>query len=123
MASPNTAAIAKRVWSDPVTAADIQTLANGIATRLDGQPTVLLAEFDALYAEPMYLALPSNPIGLECIRVRETKAQEEVVVSGSAVFWVWNATRAKILSIDGMSVGSGALYTFTFRATFAPVSS
>jgi hypothetical protein len=113
--------ITKTIWDgSTVDPKDVAELARGIGQRLDGQPTRLIVELQALYTEPMYLQLDRNPMGITCLRVRKAANAESPVLSGSMVVWVWDSTRAKITSIDGMSVGSGVTYTFTFEAVFAP---
>lgn len=120
----NQAPVSKRTWdSDVVTPQDVQDLATGIGRHIDSQPVRKISEFDALYTEPMYLSLIQNPIGIVCLRVRQVNAPESAVLSGGAVHWAWDGSnsRAKILSIDGMSPGSGLTYTFTFETCFKPV--
>lgn len=113
--------ITKTIWDgDSVDPKDVAELARGIGTRLDGQPTRKIVELQALYTEPMYLTLDRNPMGITCLRIRKAANAESPVLSGSMVVWVWDSTRARITSIDGMSVGSGVTYTFTFEAVFAP---
>lgn len=116
--------ITKTIWDgDDVQPKDVAELARGVQSRFDSQPTRKLVEFNALYTEPMYLALDKNPMGISCVRIRKAQNAEAPVMSGSAVNWVWDSTRAKITSVDGMSVGSGITFTFTFEAIFAPVVS
>jgi hypothetical protein len=112
--------IRKKIWDDP----DLGEFARGVATRFDTQPLRKLIEFSALYTEPMYLQLERNPVGILCIRIRQTNAPQASVLSGGMVDWVWESTRAKVTSIDGMStyLTSGLLYTFTFEAVFAPAA-
>ena len=113
--------ITKTVWDgDTVEPKDIAELARGIGQRLDGQPTRKIVELNALYTEPMYLALDRNPMGITCLRIRKQANAEAPVLSGSMVSWVWDSTRARITSIDGMTPSSGVTYTFTFEAVFAP---
>ena len=113
-------AIRKRIWDDP----DLGEFARGVARRFDTEPTHKLLEFNALYTEPLYLALDRQPVGILCIRIRQTTAPQASVLSGGMVDWVWESTRAKVTSIDGMStyLASGLLYTFTFEAVFAPAA-
>lgn len=113
--------ITKTIWDgDAVDPKDVAELARGLQQRLDGQPTRKVVEQNSLYTEPMYLSLDKNPMGITCLRIRKAANAESPVLSGSMVNWVWDSTRAKITSIDGMSVGSGVAYTFTFEAVFAP---
>lgn len=113
--------ITKTIWDGTsVDPKDIAELARGLQQRLDGQPTRKIVEQSSLYTEPMYLALDKNPMAITCLRVRKASNAEAIVTSGSMVNWVWDSTRAKITSVDGMSIGSGLTYTFTFEAVFAP---
>lgn len=82
---------------------------------------MLLPVIEAIYSEPFYLALETEPKGgILCIRCIDS-VSDKPVTCGVGVHFVWepDGGRAKITSIDGLSSGAGGgvkKYKFTFLA-------
>jgi hypothetical protein len=119
MADPSV--IRKRLWSgDTVAPQDIGTALRDIDAKVSSIPQLKKVEMDAPYTEPMFVVLDQNPIGgLICTRIRDANnLGQNIALTGGMVHWQWDGARAQIDSIDGMSVGSGSIYRFTFLAVF-----
>lgn len=109
----------KPTWSgNTAKPSDVGNLARDIADRLDGQPRLyVVPEFVDIYREPMYVSLPANPsVGIVALRIRVANKPETPVLTGSMCEWSWVNNRARIDSIDGMSIGSGKLFIFNLLA-------
>lgn len=65
-------------------------------------------QFDAQYTEPFFVKLEQEPIGLVCVRVRPTAQLTAALVAGGVVPFEWDGVgaRAKILKVDGLTVGT-----------------
>lgn len=73
-------------------------------------------EFDATYTEPMYIGLTGEPVGIVCLRVRPVSQLTAALIAGGAVPFEWDGAnkRAKVLKVDGLTVGTD--YRFNFMA-------
>lgn len=71
-------------------------------------------QFDAIYAEPLYIALRQEPIGIVCARVRQVLALETALTAGGVVPFVWDGQgrRAVVSLVPGLTVGTK--YRFDF---------
>jgi hypothetical protein len=102
-------------WDDAsISPNDVGELVRDLKAKFANIVPRKIVEVTQLYAEPMYISLDHNPIAIDCLRVRQQNAQETPVLAGRAVHWVWDSTRAKVNSIDGMTPGS-TNYIFTFE--------
>lgn len=73
-------------------------------------------QFDALYTEPIYLALDSEPVGIVCVRVRELPALGTALVAGGVCPFEWDGRRmrAVVSKVPGLTTGTGTIYRFDF---------
>jgi hypothetical protein len=105
--------VRKSTWDESVVnPADVGELARDLAAKFSNIPLLKLVQFEALYTEPLYVSFDHNPVGIVVMRVRNKLSQEAPVLTGGTPHWVWDGTRAKINSIDGMSAGSGSTFIF-----------
>lgn len=97
--------------------------ANQRATQnaLMSMPRFVSMTLDSVYSEPMPLNVGAEqPESIELTRIQNTLSLEIPVLCGSMVHWSFRPDLggAQILSIDGLSPGSGITYRFTFRITY-----
>ena len=85
---------------------------------LRGLATFAFVDMEAAYAEPFYLSLPSEPKEIVLARIRDRAALETPVACGQACHFVWEGTRARITSIDGLTPSSSRVFRMCFRASY-----
>jgi hypothetical protein len=77
---------------------------------------VEVPQFDAIYTEPLFVKLDNEPLGLVLVRVRPTTQLTSALIAGGVVPFEWDGvgSRAKILKVSGLTVGTD--YRFSFIA-------
>lgn len=85
---------------------------------LRGMSTFAYANVEAAYVEPFFVSFPSEPNGIELIRIRDRAALDTPVACGQACHFVWEGTRARITSIDGLTPSSSRMFRMCFRASY-----
>ena len=97
--------------------ADTAQLVRDLKAIFDAVPATQLFELSGLYYEGLTLALHVAPTAIELIRCVNARAPGTTTGHGTAVEFLWTASGARILRIDGLTPSSTS-YVFTFRLTY-----
>jgi hypothetical protein len=85
---------------------------------LRGLTTFVWVDMEAAYVEPFFVSFASEPKCVELVRVRDRTALEQPVACGQACHFVWEGSRARITSIDGLTPSQSRVFRMTFRASY-----
>ena len=96
---------------------DIRLLVKDLRSLLASIPDTELVEVQGQYTQGFTLRLARKPRAVELVACVNARAPGTVTGFGQAVEFVWEAAGARVLRIDGLSVGSTP-YVFTFRITY-----
>jgi hypothetical protein len=95
----------------------IGDLVDDLKTIFAPTPNDEIRTITAQYIDGLTLALPKMPIAIELINCVRGKSPGVPTGFGSAVEWIWTGAGARILRIEGLSVGE-TTYTLTIRVTY-----
>lgn len=102
--------------------AELGEHARAVQDVFDQLPVIEDRIVEAIYAEPMTLALPAEPLYIECPRITNLLQQSlPVIACNGMVFFDWLPRQggAVIRNIGGLSVAAngGIKYRFYYRIT------
>lgn len=105
-----------QVTSDAITGANLRAVQQVFMS----MPRFVTVTFDNAYVEPLVLAVESEPVSIELVRIINLQSTDVPVLCGSMCHFTYLPAQggALIRSIDGLTSDGIARYRFTFRITY-----